>query len=146
MKSFNSASKVQSSSSLLDLALLHGLDTVELALLNQLGLLLNQGSQLFLRVLSLALGFVLPGLIAAFTFLVGAIVTFQLLSLRHECLALRSVMGVVVAIQHTMLGDIGIRASFVIGFLFVVTFLCHGSNFLVTIEVLRHFDAFHELC
>jgi len=85
------------------------------------------------------------GLVAAFTFLVGAVVTFQLLSLRHECLALRSVVGIVVAVQHTMLGAFSIRASFVIDFLLVVGFLCHGSNFLVAIKVLGHFDAFHEL-
>jgi len=37
---------------------------------------------------SLILGFVLAGLVAAFAFLVGSVVAFQLLSLRHECLAL----------------------------------------------------------
>ena len=31
------------------------------------------------------------------------------------------------------------------GFRFVVAFLCHGSNFPVAIEVLRHFDALHGL-
>jgi len=54
-------------------------------------------------------------------------------------------MGIVVAMQHTIFGGIGTRVSLVMGFCFVVAFLCHGSNFPVAMEVIRHFDASHEL-
>ena len=57
-------------------------------------------------VSSLALFF--QDLLLPLPFLLVPLLPFrQLLSLRHECLALRSVVGVVVAMQHAMFGAIG---------------------------------------
>jgi len=49
---------------------------------------------------------------------------------------------VLFAVFRPLFGQVsGEELSFII-----VTFLHRGSNFLVAIEVLRHFNAFHKLC
>jgi len=91
------------------LNLLEQFNCVELLLLDQLGRLFHQSGQLFLRVFHVhtkqhvVLSFILPGLVVALAILVrAAVVVLQLLSLRLKCFTLRGVMGIVVAMQQTV--------------------------------------------
>jgi len=72
-----------------------------------------------------------------------AIVTLQLLSLRLKSLALGSVVGIVVVVQHAMVCTF--RSLGIVGFVFTLVRRNNLSCLFISIELFRSFDPKDDL-